>query len=303
MRRRPLTFLLPLALVAGFAGLVLGADGDRTIAYQGRLELDGEPVSGTQAMVFSFYNVPTGGTAIAAALTYETVDVRDGLFSVALGPLPDAVLGADPLYIQVAVGATSADAVVLGARQRIFAVPYAMRGRGDGEFLIDRVARTLAGLTVGGPLIVDGVLQMGVDTGGSGPRSIAFHRDTGDEPNSGKIAYKGFSQNALSIVGVGTSVPRTVRIYDRLSVVHSIELDSGGTINAQANDWCDCEKSSELENTGFVVPNDFSAGQSGADYYQCRDGRFLVGMYFNACDQLFCLEQYKCCRPCGLAAN
>lgn len=304
-----------VSLVVGFTGLVIAADEDRTIPYTGRLEEAGAPVTGTRAFVFNFYAAPVGGAPLSAGIELDAVDVRDGLFAVELGPVSDQVLAADPLFLEVAVGTTTDDAVVLG-RQRVFAVPYAMRGRGDDTFAIDR--------PVEGPLRVDGVLTLGENANGSGARSLAFARDGTDDPNAGKIAYRAtWDANALSIVGAGENPSRRVRVWDDLSVSRDLDvagdasvagtlsvsgnvaLAPGAPLNAKATGWCDCQGGSnftfDVNNHGGVeVPYQYIAEpETGWGYYQCRDGRFLVGMYFG-CDAVHCIEQFKCCRPCGL---
>ena len=74
--------------------------------------------------------------------------------------MTDQVLDADPVFMDVSVGDTPATAVPLATRQRIFPVPHAMRGRGDTEFVLERLARTLSSLTVGGARTVNGTLSI-----------------------------------------------------------------------------------------------------------------------------------------------
>ena len=76
----------------------------------------------------------------------------------------------------------------------------------------------------------------------------------------------------------------------------------GASISAQANGWCDCAKTSELED-GTPVADQYNGGDLGSAYYQCRGSRFLVGMWFNCNNALYCLEQYKCCRPCSFTGQ
>jgi hypothetical protein len=71
-----------------------------------------------------------------------------------------------------------------------------------------------------GQLDVAGLVRLGLDEGnGSGPKTISFSRDPGDEGNAGKIAYKpgGWDNTALCIVGAG-AFPRKTRIYDDLAI-------------------------------------------------------------------------------------
>ncbi len=310
MGRKVKVLAISAVLLAGSALWVLAADADRTLVYRGHLDQDGQAVTGTRALVFRFYNTAAGGTPIGSDMVFGTVPVVAGEFTVQVGPLTDQVLDADPVFMDVSVGDSPATAVTLATRQRIFPVPYAMRGRGDTEFVIERLARTLNSLTVGGALTVNGTLNVnsqmvfGQNANGSGARTISFTRDAGDESNSGKISYKGLGSDALSLVGYGPASggARVVQIFDNLRLQGNLVMSSGATINAQANGWCDCAKTSELED-GTPVDDLYSGGDSGSAYYQCRGSRFLVGMWFNCNNALYCLEQYKCCRPCSFTGQ
>jgi hypothetical protein len=97
-----------------------------TINYQGRLANNaGDPISDTLAMQFSFYDSDTGGTMLWGPETHPTVEVAEGLFSVALGQLsggiPTSALSGD-VWLEIAV-----DGETLSPREQLRAVPYAMQ--------------------------------------------------------------------------------------------------------------------------------------------------------------------------------
>ena len=50
--------------------------------YQGQLQNNGSPASGTYNLTFSLFNVNTGGTAVAGPVTTNGVIVTNGLFTV-----------------------------------------------------------------------------------------------------------------------------------------------------------------------------------------------------------------------------
>ena len=52
--------------------------------YQGRLQNNGSPASGTYNLTFSLFNVSSGGTAVAGPVTNSAVTVTNGLFTVAI---------------------------------------------------------------------------------------------------------------------------------------------------------------------------------------------------------------------------
>lgn len=106
-----LGFLLSLPAIAETATYA-----GNTIAYQGRLELDGQPVNATVSMTFRFYASETSTEELG---TYTTdVTPAGGAFALKIGPLPNAVFEADELWLAIEV-----DDVALGGRQRVQAPP------------------------------------------------------------------------------------------------------------------------------------------------------------------------------------
>jgi hypothetical protein len=87
------------------------------------------------------------------------------------------------------------------------------------------------------------------------------------------------------------------------------DLLLGATARARikATGWCDCEYGAEtVDRFGTLVSASvpdltlFENGQAAT--FQCRGGRFLVGIEKTSASCLTsigCLEQYKCCRPCN----
>ncbi len=102
----------------------------RTIAYQGTLEHNGEPLDQTVPMVFHFYGAATAGTPLQS-IPVSDVDVRRGRFSLDIGPIDDVVFDSPALYLAVEV-----DGVQLEGRTRIRGVPYAIRGETVGDFRV-----------------------------------------------------------------------------------------------------------------------------------------------------------------------
>lgn len=194
-----------LAAVAGtLAGglYAWAANADVMFTYQGRLEKDAVALEGDHQLRFTLYD---GTTALTPVFNFPSVQVVRGEFSVQLGPLTSTMLASTALSIGVEV-----DGVALAGRQRINAVPYAMRGRGDGVFTVDN------------KLVVNGV-TIGVNDASAGTdRTITFNQYTGDDMNAGKISYGGsFGSGALNIVGGGAS-PRKITLYDDVNVTNSL---------------------------------------------------------------------------------
>ncbi|HMD55401.1 MAG TPA: hypothetical protein VKJ65_12710, partial [Phycisphaerae bacterium] len=61
--------------------------------YEGQLQNDGAPASGTYNLTFTLFTNNTGGVAIAGAVGTNGVIVANGLFSVIIDFGPDAFTG------------------------------------------------------------------------------------------------------------------------------------------------------------------------------------------------------------------
>jgi hypothetical protein len=114
-----------------------------TVPYQGRLaHSDGTPVDGLVDLQFALYATGTAETPLWGPEAHFDVPVSDGLFSVSLGGhtggLPLSLLGGD-LWLEVTV-----EGEALSPRQRLGAVPYAMRALTvpDGAISSDMLAVT-----------------------------------------------------------------------------------------------------------------------------------------------------------------
>ncbi|MBL8473302.1 MAG: tail fiber domain-containing protein [Rhodocyclaceae bacterium] len=107
-----------------------------------------------------------------------------------------------------------------------------------------------------GKLDVANLVRLGFDEGGSGSKSVSFARDSGDDPNSGKIAYKGNWGTALHIVGAG-ALPRKIKLWDNVEVAGALTPSAG---NSASN--------------GIMFPKDPGGGGSDAAWmrYYPRSG-------------------------------
>ena len=116
--------VLTLALIVLF-GAVSALVQPGMINYQGKLTDDtGVPVTATVSIVFSIYDVATGGTPLWTE-SQSSVVVQDGIYNVLLGstiPIPDAVFDGGDRWLGVKVGVDSE----MSPRQRIASVGYAI---------------------------------------------------------------------------------------------------------------------------------------------------------------------------------
>jgi hypothetical protein len=90
------------------------------ITYQGRIEHDGQPLSGIHAMTFRLFDSEQLGFEVAPAVILTGVDVEDGVFSVPLDFGPAAFLG-DARWLEIEI-----DGTILEPRQPLTAAPVAL---------------------------------------------------------------------------------------------------------------------------------------------------------------------------------
>jgi trimeric autotransporter adhesin len=122
---------LRVALVALLAAWSCGgaeAQVPDEINYQGRLTSPGgQPVNATVSMVFSLYDVTTGGSALYSET--QSVTVANGTFNVAIGSVTPLALPFDvPYYLGITVGADPE----MTPRQALLATPYALGAANAG---------------------------------------------------------------------------------------------------------------------------------------------------------------------------
>lgn len=162
-----------IAVWLGLGGLLLTAtlsfaDGQQStstitsgglvVPYDGYLVLNSTPVdSSAQAMRFSLYDAPTGGSAVW--VESQGVSVYNGRFSVGIGKgvkdpsitrsFDDVILDAERLYLSIEVEDATGAFVALSGRQAIEAAPYAAWAGQGSNFAVK------------GQLTVDGSASVG----------------------------------------------------------------------------------------------------------------------------------------------
>lgn len=125
-----------LALIAPAFGGIASA-GSFELPYTGRLtQTDGKPYAGTVDLEISFWSAPNSNAPLGLAVfPFDDVKLADGVFQVTVTLTPshrDAVFGAgDEVYVQIQDKTHN----VTHARQRLMAVPFALRVPVDGTSL------------------------------------------------------------------------------------------------------------------------------------------------------------------------
>lgn len=110
----------------------LGAPLTTAFTYQGALNRDGSPVTGTCDLRFTLFDAATGGTQRGLPQTLPGVAVADGLFTVDIDF--DDVFRGDRLWLETAVQCTGDPGMtVLSPRQALNGAPYAQSLRPGAE--------------------------------------------------------------------------------------------------------------------------------------------------------------------------
>ncbi len=157
-RFRFMQLLAGLLLCLMLPALVLAVP--QIMSYQGKLnDKNGVPVTGSVTIVFSIYDVQTGGTALWTET--QTVTVKSGIFSVELGsinPLAATLFDKDNLYLGIKVGADSE----MAPRQRFTSGGYAFKSAPISSIQQYKASFTPAPIyklhTRGGPITIGSVV-------------------------------------------------------------------------------------------------------------------------------------------------
>ena len=107
------------------------------MSYGGRLTSDvGAPVEGPVDLLVSFYNVSVGGSALTTPLSFDAVELDEGLFQIDLNlsiadiNLIFPVNSTSPAYVEITAIKNGVSTIY--PRQKFSAVPYALRVPVDG---------------------------------------------------------------------------------------------------------------------------------------------------------------------------
>ncbi|MEQ8843874.1 MAG: hypothetical protein RIB58_03385 [Phycisphaerales bacterium] len=138
--RKSASALLLAAAVEGVLPLAAPAlaQSDATVTYQGRLDRQGEPYSGTPDVRFTLWTASSGGEQVpgAAVNTLLGVDIVDGLLTAPIDFGAQA-FGSQPRFVEVQVRTPAWDGTgsepaftTLDPRQAITGAPYSVSTRG-----------------------------------------------------------------------------------------------------------------------------------------------------------------------------
>src|ERR1022692_2055808 len=94
--------------------------------YQGRLQNNGSPASGTYNLAFSLFNTNTTGVPVARPVTNNAIVVTNGLFTVPIDFGPGVFTGTN-YWLEIGVETNGASPfITLAPRQELTPTPFAI---------------------------------------------------------------------------------------------------------------------------------------------------------------------------------
>ena len=123
MKTKLQSLFLVLALLAG---VHQAAAQGTAFMYQGRLNANGGPATGSSDLAFRLFATNITGTIIAGPVTNSATAVTNGLFTVTIDFGPGVFTGGSN-WLEIAVSTNGANAFsTLAPRQQLTPVPYAL---------------------------------------------------------------------------------------------------------------------------------------------------------------------------------
>ena len=210
---------IAMALLLTMCGIVMAAPVNQSITYQGTLmNSAGNPLTGTYTVIFSLYEVSSGGSALA--MDKHAVQSSDGLFTTQIA-FNQNLYDGQGLWLGISIGADPE----MTPRQEIRPVPYALSLRpgaiirGSGTTPILTVSRdgdsgnginvTTSGRTSHGVnALTSGYYSNGVYALTSGYSSHGVYASTTNSNSYGLYAKTtGSTSNGVYATTAGTDSP------------------------------------------------------------------------------------------------
>ena len=175
--------------------------------YQGRLQNNGGPVSGSYDLTFTLFSSNTGGAALAGPITNSAVRVSNGLFTVTID-FGSSVWNGATNWLEIGVETNGGGPfATLTPRQQFTAEPYAVTAEGviSGGITSGMLA---SGAVTGDKIAAGAVNGASIDDGGSGAYQAFQQAELGAGGDS-TLAFANLAQ-ASSANGVSPGFSFTI---------------------------------------------------------------------------------------------
>ena len=180
-----------------FANLAL-AQGT-AFTYQGQLQNNGSPASGTYNLTFSLFNTNSGGVPVAGPVTNNAVVVTNGLFTVLID-FGAACSPANQYWLQIGVETNGVSSfTTLMPRQQLTPTPYAIFANTSSNLSGTVSAAQLNG-TVGNSQLANSSITVNAGAGLSGGGTVALGGTT-TLNNAGVLSVTGNADITATTVG------------------------------------------------------------------------------------------------------
>jgi hypothetical protein len=213
-----ISFLLALALLA--VTNRLHAQGT-AFTYQGQLQNNGSPASGTYNLTFSLFNVNSGGAAVAGPVTTNNVIITNGLFTVLIDFGPGVFTGTN-YWLEIGVETNGAGSFsTLTPRQPLTPAPYAI-------YAESVTASGISGLLTNAQLAHSAVtVDAGPGLSGGGKVTLG---NTITLTNTGVLSVTGNADITATTVGGAVTLGDTATSSDTASTL--VKRDGSGNFSA-----------------------------------------------------------------------
>jgi len=168
--------------------------------YQGRLDSDGNPATGSYDLRFALFDAASSGAQQGVALTNIATGVSNGLFTVTLD-FGNQFPGANR-WLEIGVRTNGGGAfTTLNARQLITATPYATRAANAGSVAAANVTGTMTLVQLPSSLVTNGAIGVNL-TGTFSGNGAGLTNLNASQLTSGTVADGRLSAN-VSLFGAG----------------------------------------------------------------------------------------------------
>lgn len=203
--RRRRTVLLALAIALGLGAAVLagrvtaaqpGAPISSAIPFQGVLQENGVPVSGSRDFVFRIYDAEAGGTEVAPAVVRDGLTVTSGLYATSLDFGAPAWTTSEARWIDVTVAGTS-----LAPRTPVLAAPQALFATQAGNAVT--AGSALTATTAGSATTADTATTAAFATSAGSATTATTATSAVTATTAGSATTATTATNALALEGLG----------------------------------------------------------------------------------------------------
>jgi hypothetical protein len=218
-----------IALCSLLSGICLSAFAQGTaFTYQGQLQNNGNPASGTYNLTFNLYTNSTGGTAVAGPVTNSAVVVSNGLFTVAMD-FGSGVWNGQTNWLEIGVETNGSNSfTTLAPRQQLTPTPYAIFANTASNLSGTLPTSQLIGM-LNNSQLANSSITVSAGTGLSGGGTVALGGST-TLNNAGVTSLTGGGGVTVSAANGAVTLGSTATSADTANAI--VSRDASGNFSA-----------------------------------------------------------------------